>query len=1056
MSSLELVQWLFERFPDCGSTGVQSPLQWKSDMENGTRLGAAGEDVAGFTGEGSMQLAQLQQDTEVFKWMYRETADALRDDYAAVSAAVAAGDVALAQWLVDTADVEPNHPAEPQGAAAGGHVDPLQWLHDRGKYLQMMLSWEVRVSAKPRTTWLHENRPEGCTTDAIDGAASWGHLDVVKWLHEHTNEGCTAEAMNGAAEGGHLEVVNWLHENRTEGCTSAAMDNAARGGYLNIVKWLHANRTEGCTSAAMDGAAGCGAMDVVKWLRHNSKEGCTTSAMSKAAQSGYRRVLRWLYENRMEARDVVDATENASWAGQFEAVLMLELISNPDLAILVLDDHDSAVWTNEHYSDVLLVLLPRGEDDDDGSDDNRGSLPADALNQHSLLDMASPSAPTPPLLAVALLFRSKPQFAGIDHVIHAVSTFADSSVELPLASASRFGSVALLERVWNSSVDLEPGGRSLWSVRRLLRDYPLYNKWQFTLSLVGAIKANSVEVVRWLFERYPDYGVRRKVVYEAASAGALEILRFFRDNGTIVNFADEEDLPGQEWDQETENWERGRWVYWGNEDAERAAAAGHVDVVRYIYETAENEDRSDYGSMEGAVAAGDLELLRWLQDHLGMEPEGYTVPIRAAAGGHLEALQYLKERGYCRREEAGVLVKAAEAGHLHVVRWIIEEDWNDEAMLTDGGSDDEDWYSNRMFHAPKVRRTYHTSLGGEASLAIHAAAINGHLEVAKYLYARTDKPLNPRDEDIENRRLADRKATLERPLGQRNNAHKVSGETMYLAAQRGYFDVVQWLYTEFNADPTINLFWTSGHHMEQLFDSTVDAAAASGRVEIVQYLLQADSATQDSANAEQKPKRRCLHRFRDFARDILEQGNYKLELEPTRPSCTTDVMDLAARNGHLEMVKWLHYNRSEGCTTKAMDEAARGGHLEVVKWLHEHRTEGCTVGAMDSAAGGGHLEVVKWLHENCTEGCSRDAMTLAAESGHLRVLRWLHENRTGGFTTGATVSPAAVGNFEPALILHGIAQNGLASRVDRMEEDASKAWVAEQYHEVVRVALKED
>lgn len=60
--------------------------------------------------------------------------------------------------------------------------------------------------------WLHENRPEGCTTDAIDGAASWGHLDVVKWLHEHTNEGCTAEAMNGAAEGGHLEVVNWLHE----------------------------------------------------------------------------------------------------------------------------------------------------------------------------------------------------------------------------------------------------------------------------------------------------------------------------------------------------------------------------------------------------------------------------------------------------------------------------------------------------------------------------------------------------------------------------------------------------------------------------------------------------------------------------------------------------------------------------------------------------------------------------------------------------------------------------------------------------------------------------
>ncbi|KAE9117484.1 hypothetical protein PF005_g2479 [Phytophthora fragariae] len=129
------------------------------------------------------------------------------------------------------------------------------------------------------------------------------------------------------------------------------------------------------------------------------------------------------------------------------------------------------------------------------------------------------STPTSPLLAVALLFRSKPQFAGIDHVVHAVSAFADSSVELPLATASRFGSVALLERIWSSSVDLEPGGRSLWSVRRLLRVYPLYNKLQFTLSLLAAVQANSVEVVRWLFERFPDYGVRRGRWRSFASSG---------------------------------------------------------------------------------------------------------------------------------------------------------------------------------------------------------------------------------------------------------------------------------------------------------------------------------------------------------------------------------------------------------------------------------------------------------------------------------------------------------------------------------------------------------
>jgi hypothetical protein len=46
--------------------------------------------------------------------------------------------------------------------------------------------------------------------------------------------------------------------------------------------------------------------------------------------------------------------------------------------------------------------------------------------------------------------------------------------------------------------------------------------------------------------------------------------------------------------------------------------------------------------------------------------------------------------------------------------------------------------------------------------------------------------------------------------------------------------------------------------------------------------------------------------------------------------------DWAAKNGHLEFVKWLHENRAEGCSTWAMDGAADNGHLEIVKWLHEN------------------------------------------------------------------------------------------------------------------------
>ena len=81
-------------------------------------------------------------------------------------------------------------------------------------------------------------------------------------------------------------------------------------------------------------------------------------------------------------------------------------------------------------------------------------------------------------------------------------------------------------------------------------------------------------------------------------------------------------------------------------------------------------------------------------------------------------------------------------------------------------------------------------------------------------------------------------------------------------------------------------------------------------------------------------------------------------------------MNWAAQGGHLEVVEFLHFNRSEGCTTLAMDRAAEEGHLEVVEFLNLNRTEGCDyalVMVMESEFIGNDdkkLDIIKYLVEN--------------------------------------------------------------------------------------------
>ncbi|EFA81161.1 hypothetical protein PPL_05998 [Heterostelium album PN500] len=163
---------------------------------------------------------------------------------------------------------------------------------------------------------------------AIDNAAGYGNLELVKWIHSNTTEAFTTRAMDLAAEKNHLEVVKFLHYNRTEGCTMQAVNRASLFGHCEMIDFLLQNRTEGfdrdaysqsflfpaaieslyrfnpnidfSTSCSLDKASMVGSLEVVIFLDSKTNCKCTTQALDEAASFGFLRVVEYLLIHRKE------------------------------------------------------------------------------------------------------------------------------------------------------------------------------------------------------------------------------------------------------------------------------------------------------------------------------------------------------------------------------------------------------------------------------------------------------------------------------------------------------------------------------------------------------------------------------------------------------------------------------------------------------------------------------------------------------------------------------------------------------------------------------------
>jgi hypothetical protein len=200
-----------------------------------------------------------------------------------------------------------------------GRVNMLKWLDKlvkensakisakKSKHLvirESLIDLAARFGKLSTLKWLYKNTRETCSTWAIDLAAgcqsrySAKHLKVIKFLVKKDAK-CTYRAIDNAAEYGNLNIIKFIHKNvKPSYATTSAVDYAAHNGHLKVIKWLLKNRQEGGSILAMSLAAENNHLKVVKWLHKNYDKGCSNITLSYVAIRGHLRILKWFYKNR--------------------------------------------------------------------------------------------------------------------------------------------------------------------------------------------------------------------------------------------------------------------------------------------------------------------------------------------------------------------------------------------------------------------------------------------------------------------------------------------------------------------------------------------------------------------------------------------------------------------------------------------------------------------------------------------------------------------------------------------------------------------------------------